>query len=352
MKKLSVVVGGQFGSEAKGHVAAQLARPHEPTLYIRVAGPNAGHTVYDTNGQKFALRQIPVGAALGSSYAIHCALAAGSEVQPSVLFDEWEWLRSAGHNINMTIDPEATILTRGHITEETGMHERMGSTGKGIGAARAGRIWRDPTRTWRVCDDNEFMTDAYDRGISIRGVAEVAMQAPFIRHIVIEGTQGYGLGLHAGHYPQCTSSDTRAIDFLAMAGLNPWHREFDQDEFDVWVVSRVYPIRVAGNSGPLYAETTWANLGLPEEFTTVTKKVRRVGEWDALLVKQAVEANGGAPHVKVALTMLDQKFPEAAGSTTADTWGDDIIKYIQSIETEVMAPVKMVTTSPTTAVFI
>ena len=129
--------------------------------------------------------------------------------------------------------------------------------------------------------------------------------------IVIEGTQGFRLGLHAGYYPQCTSSDCRAIDFLAMAGIAPWDAGIT--DFDVWVVVRAFPIRVAGNSGPMLDETTWQALGLPDEYTTVTQKVRRVGGWDDDLLLDAVEANGGPDVVKVAYAMADQRWPELAG---------------------------------------
>src|SRR5699024_7206253 len=73
-------------------------------------------------------------------------------------------------------------------------------------------------------------------------------------HVVVEGTQGYWLGLHAGHYPQSTSNNARPIDFLAMAGLNPWEWDF----YPIGV-TRTNPIRVAGNSGPLPAKPTGTN---------------------------------------------------------------------------------------------
>jgi adenylosuccinate synthase len=40
---VDVVVGGQYGSEGKGHICAYLARDYD--LLIRVGGPNAGHKV-------------------------------------------------------------------------------------------------------------------------------------------------------------------------------------------------------------------------------------------------------------------------------------------------------------------
>ena len=67
MRELTVVVGGQYGSEGKGAVVGHIA--HRPghtdstgpldsrDLVIRVGGPNAGHTVVDPDGQVYRLRR-------------------------------------------------------------------------------------------------------------------------------------------------------------------------------------------------------------------------------------------------------------------------------------------------------
>ena len=62
---LDVVVGGQFGSEAKGRVTLERVRHRlAQGKYVgsmRVAGPNAGHVVIDPKGERFAMRSLPVG---------------------------------------------------------------------------------------------------------------------------------------------------------------------------------------------------------------------------------------------------------------------------------------------------
>lgn len=347
MRKLEVVVGGQYGSEAKGHIVQRLTeqanRDGLPPTVIRVAGPNAGHTGYSSDGTPWALRQVPVAAVVDGPAVL--GIADGSEIDPAVLFDEIDSLRAAGlmDGKMLWVSEEATIISAEDHEAEGGqgghLQSRLGSTGKGIGSARSQRIWRKAQRVI----DSEFVMEQLDkRGVAFKPARVVAAGG----HTIIEGTQGYGLGLHAGHYPQCTSSDCRAIDFLAMAGVNPW----EADVFKVHVVARVYPIRVAGNSGPLKNETTWEYLGLPEERTTVTKKVRRVGleDWD--LVRDAVFANGGAGVVSVALTMLDQKFPELAGKPLdVETVPLQVLDYVKMIEDEVGAPIEWVTTGPNTA---
>jgi adenylosuccinate synthase len=67
-------------------------------------------------------------------------------------------------------------------------------------------------------------------------------------------------------------------------------------------VVRSFPIRVAGNSGDLPFETTFAAIGLPEERTTVTNKVRRIGRFDPLAFRRACLLNGPT---SLALTFTD-----------------------------------------------
>lgn len=362
---LEVVVGAQFGSEAKGHVTQRLTeralRRHSAVQVIRVAGPNAGHTGYDSTGRAWALRQVPVAAVVDG--AVVLGIGPGSEIDLPVLLDEIDSLTQAGlmKDKVMWVSGEATMITDRHKEIEAGamvastdgtyatatnLVQTIGSTGKGIGAARAERLMR---RASRLMDNKQAMDALNRRGVVVTANygdgPSFALNAP---HTIVEGTQGYGLGLRAGHYPQCTSSDCRAVDFVAMAGLSPW--EFGM--VDVWAVARIFPIRVAGNSGPLEDETTWEALGLPEERTTVTKKVRRVGmpDWD--LVRRAVRANGGAPTVKIAVTMLDQKFPDLRDERLTGTEDDEVWAYLKEIEGAVQTQIGMITTGPNTAQFL
>jgi adenylosuccinate synthase len=315
VNRLQVVVGGQYGSEAKGAVAGYLAAECGTLVAIRVAGPNAGHSVVDPrSGTKYALRQIPV-AAVTNPEAI-LVIAAGSEIELAVLRAEVEQLENDGIEVTnrLRIDPAATVLTPAHHGQEhdAELTARIGSTGKGIGAARADRIMR----TAQTVRDYPEPFTRYGKVTSAVGVIERLRHKPRLT-VQIEGTQGYGLGLHHPNYPQVTSSDCRAIDFMAMAGVSPW--EFN--DLEIWIVYRPYPIRVAGNSGPMYAETTWEELGLPPEYTTVTKKIRRVGHWDEDLARGAYRANGGGSQwgpVHLALTMADQMDPNIAGTTNAE----------------------------------
>jgi adenylosuccinate synthase len=342
--RLQVVVGGQYGSEGKGAVASYLAAEHQRGMSIRVAGPNAGHTVlgrchpdcaslqpaemladfkgevHPSHQHPWRLQQVPVAAVSSPDESL--VIAQGSEIEPDLLMRECDQLDKAGYNASerLIVDRQATIIEPIHVVRENpaglpGLTERIGSTGKGVGAARAARTMRDA----RLARDHNWIGARFtvtDTMMHIRSYIDGQ------RAVLVEGTQGYGLGIHAGQYPQCTSSDCTAIDMLSMAGISPWT---SGARLEVWVVFRAYPIRVAGNSGPLMDETTWEELGLPQELTTVTRKVRRVGHWEAPLAREAILANGGprygdpaASPVRAALTMADHAVPMAAGATSLD----------------------------------
>lgn len=308
---IHVVVGGQFGSEAKGHVAAQLHQRYKIHAAIRVGGPNAGHSAVDADGRVWALRTIPVAAVVDPDCQL--VIASGSEIDIEVLESEIDMLERAGHNVieRLNIDGQATILEPEHIAQEQNieLQQRLGSTAKGIGAARADRLMRKAPVAADRLDDRYLHPDtAY----------EMQMLHQMGGNILIEGTQGFGLGLHAGYYPFCTSNDCAAIDFVSACHIQP-HKQTDN-----WVVFRTYPIRVAGNSGPMFGETDWETLAaksggyIQQERTTVTKKVRRVGQWDHMLAMDAIVANGGVQYDRLhpVLTFADYLDPNLAGKTT------------------------------------
>lgn len=344
---LHVVVGGQYGSEAKGHVTGYLAAQEvEPTV-IRVAGPNAGHTAYDAQQQKWSLRQIPVAAVTNPE--AKCVIAAGSEIDPEVLHKEVHDLEGCGIKIGtrLFIDGEATVVNPEHREAEGNygghMTDRIGSTGKGVGAARADRIWRKAQRWVDAVGEGNWWSEPADT------VALIESRLTAGHAAIIEGTQGYALGLHAGHYPYATSSDCRAIDFCAMAGVNPWSNCVRQTQ--VWVVLRTYPIRVAGNSGPLRRETDWDTLAMRShghirtEYTTVTHMPRRVGLWDGQLARESILANGG-PVVNVALMFFDYWFPEIAGAESFGDLTEQHMGYILDLEKDIGAPIRLIGTGP------
>ncbi len=66
---VDVIVGGEYGSEGKGHVAAFLAPEYD--LLVRVGGPNAGHSVLDAKGVKYVHHLLPSGTLVSLRPASH-----------------------------------------------------------------------------------------------------------------------------------------------------------------------------------------------------------------------------------------------------------------------------------------
>lgn len=284
---IDIVTGGQYGSEGKGALADALVRKYDYDCLIRVAGPNAGHTVIDGTGTTRALRQIP--AAGINDYRPILYIAPGSELDIEVLKADMEVYAAADSPLadRLFVSPEATIVAPvDHLTEQREELLQGGSTRKGVGSARARRLMRDAER-------------AADYTAVLQNLGVIVDDPGYSQRAMLEGTQGYWLGSHAGLYPYCTSSDCRAIDFLAMA-----HTTYNSVQ--PWAVFRSYPIRIAGNSGPMENETSWEELGLRPEITTVTKKVRRVGYWESGRTQAAIHGHKvGDVWPAVAMTFMD-----------------------------------------------
>jgi adenylosuccinate synthase len=283
-------------------------------------------------------------------------------------------LDEAGYDAStrLVVDPEATLLEERHALEETGgrthgeagITASIGSTGKGVGAARADRLWRKAARIHELAPTGKLaLQHKLDRepgpgGVTLHVSDTAEAMTQVLRQgglVQVEGTQGFGLGLHAGFYPYCTTQDCRAIDVLAQAGLSPWMREVR--EFEIWVVFRTFPIRVAGNSGPLFGETTWERVGQTPERTTVTKKTRRIGEWDPILARRAIAANGGAgwghpSPARVALLFLDYVYQDLAGCLDPGRIWEVARDYIWSREDEMGCPISAVGVGPSQIVCI
>lgn len=280
---ISIVVGGQFGSEGKGKVAHYLAQEMKASFAVRCGGPNSGHTVIDENGNARIFQQLPTAAILPK---VNLAICAGSYIDLDILFKEMkETGLEAGR---LFIDPEAVIITDElkRREAESGLVKRIGSTGSGTGTAVSARINRE--------DSLLFAKDIEKLKPFIADLPKVLRNALSQQErLIIEGTQGVGLSpFHSRHYPYTTSRDTTAAAFLAETGLSP----FDVD--DVILTIRAFPIRVGGNSGPLKNEIDWHTVTIEsghhkpiEERTSVTKNIRRVARFDSKIVELGIAVN-------------------------------------------------------------
>jgi len=163
--------------------------------------------------------------------------------------------------------------------------------------------------------------------------------------IIVEGTQGIGLSLHHSEcFPYATSRDTTPAAFLSEVGLSPLLVT------EILLVLRTFPIRVAGNSGPLTREISWEELtrrsGAPEplvETTTVTNKVRRVGEFDWPQALRAVQISRPTGLVIHGLDYLD--FGDRGAQDPSELSAKSK-RFISEVESRLGAPVVLGFTGP------
>lgn len=294
---VDVVVGGQFGSEGKGNICAQLAQGYG--LLVRVGGPNAGHRVAHP---EFKYVQIPSGT--GSNLDAKIAIGAGATISIPTITREIGELGLTPDRLS--IDENAIIIEQADQDAETKSGDKIGSTKQGVGVATARKILgrfdqtplgskvrlakdADELRPF-IRDTKQLFEDAYASGI----------------RIMLEGTQGTDLSLHHAQYPHVTSRETTASGCLADAGIAPARVR------RVVMVTRTYPIRVGGTSGPLpneiSAEVIAQRSGLSAseisatEVGTVSGKARRIGEFNWEQVRRAAVLNGATD---LALTFAD-----------------------------------------------
>ena len=310
--KLTVLVGGQYGSEGKGAVAAHIANDYQ--VHVRVGSPNAGHTIY-WNGAKHVMQSIPCGWINPNATIV---IGRGALLNMKQLMKELVHIMQyyPDFKMRLMIDAKAGVLDERFHEQEGGvngeMHRRIGSTGEGVGPARIARLERDPQKfhlfedvaaEWGLEECVAYNTPDY-----------IVARQNLGDNVLIEGTQGSALSLLHSYWPYCTTIDTNASGIIAEVGIAPTRVT------NVLMVIRTYPIRVAGNSGPMENEISWEELSRRTgmnlcERTTVTKKVRRVAEFDDKLFRQSCLLNDPT---EIALTFADYVDPYIYEESSAE----------------------------------
>lgn len=380
MSKVTVLVGGAAGSCGKGKVCNVIADEYD--VHVRTGAPNAGHTLYH-NGDKIVLQTIPCGFTNLNAKLI---IGAGGMIIPDLFFKEIEMIKKYDPNIEkrVFVHPNVVIIEPKHTLAEYGQAEpcdyahkpmeckawqdikqglpeivdpctkcdklsandlwkMVGSTREGCGAALADKIWRGASPRGPValagewpgvkefcCDTTTLINEAIDNGESV----------------LLEGTQGSVLSLHHGTYPKTTSRDTNAGGWVSEAGISPLVVT------DIIGVIRPYPIRVAGDSGPMGSEEiTWAEVerraGVPEgtfkEITTVTKRVRRVFEFSHEFFKKTAMINR---FTGIALCFADYISAQDAGVNEWDKLSQATKDWVNNFEEEYGIPIVWISTGP------
>jgi len=333
---VDVIVGGQYGSEGKGNIAYAIGREYD--LLCRVGGPNAGHKI---PLEKTLTHRLLPSATLTSEAPI--VIGPGAVLDTDVLFKEIA--ESEVEYGRLHIDPQAMVIRSADIEAEGALVNDIGSTGKGVGAATARRITdrggqvelAGDVRALRpfIASTSEILADAYSAGA----------------RILLEGTQGSGLSLYHGSYPHVTSRDTTVAGCLAEMGISPLRVR------RVIMVCRTYPIRVQSptakgkHSGPMSQPTNWTEVSrrsgieLKElrkvEKGSVSKKRRRVSEFDWDLLRRSAELNGATD---IALTFVDYLNVKNRDARRFDQLQPETIRFIEEVERVSGAPVSLIST--------
>lgn len=335
---VDVLVGGQYGSEGKGQVAAYLAPEYE--LLVRVGGPNAGHSVWN-EPEPDVFHHLPSGT--NSALQADLLIGPGATINAENLIAEAARFEVDHHRLS--VDPHAMVIESYDIEEEQRLQEEISSTAQGVGVATSRKVLRtnaDPCV--------RLAKDIRELRPFVRSAGKVLEDAYAAGHrVLFEGTQGSGLSLHHGDYPYVTSRETSVSGCLAEAGIPPGRVR------RVIMVCRTYPIRVQNpsgrTSGPMEMETNFAAIsersGIPleelekNEVTSTTGRSRRIAEFDWHLLRRSASLNGPSD---IALTFADYLSIENRTARRFEQLTPQTILFVEEVERVVGARVSLIST--------
>lgn len=151
------------------------------------------------------------------------------------------------------------------------------------------------------------------------------------------------MSLHHASYPHVTSRETTASGCLADAGIAPNRVR------RIVMVTRTYPIRVGGTSGPMDlpidASVIAQRSGLPlsqiekTEVGTISGTKRRMAEFDWEQLRRSAVLNGATD---VALTFADYLTAENQTAERFDQLSYETKEFISEVERVANAPVSLI----------
>ncbi len=318
-----VVVGSQWGDEGKGKITDFLSQNAE-VIARYSGGDNAGHTIM-FNGEKFALRLIPSGIFFPKKINV---IGNGTVLNPEHLVEEIDNLTARGVSVdNLRISDRAHVILPYHIVldrlqEEAKKGDKIGTTGKGIGpaymdkAARVGIRMADlleketfeaKLRT-NLAEKNSLFQNVYgadplkfedifepfyEYGQRLKEyvtdtsvVLNDALDAG--KRVLFEGAQGNMLDIDQGTYPYVTSSNPVAGGVTIGSGVGP--NKINK----VVGVIKAYTSRVGDGPFPteLHDATGDFIREAGHEYGTVTKRPRRIGWLDTVVLRHSKRVSG------------------------------------------------------------
>ncbi len=254
--QICVVLGTQWGDEGKGKLVDVLAQEYGIVARAQ-GGANAGHTIYDLEGNKYKLHLIPSGILNPSAT---CVVGNGVVVHLPGIFDEIKGLEERGIKVQgrLIISDRAHLLFDMHKeidglreAELQGTGKQIGTTKRGIGPAYSSKATRNGIRVGDLVDMDQFAEKLrklaldgqkrfedfeYDVEKEIVMYREIAKTvAPYVqdtvhyineaakagKKILIEGANATLLDVDFGTYPFVTSSNPSIGGVLTGLGIAP-----------------------------------------------------------------------------------------------------------------------------------
>jgi adenylosuccinate synthase len=337
MTKTVIIIGCQWGDEGKGKIVDLLTQ-HVKAVVRFQGGHNAGHTLV-IQGKQTILRLIPSGIL---HEQVACLIGNGVVVSPEALLKEIDELEAKGipASQRLGISASCPLILPSHIAldearEKTAKHA-IGTTKRGIGPAYEDKVARRGLRMAdffnhkqlteklkTLLDYHNFLLQHYyhSESINYQQTLTALLKSgerlkPLIKDIpallaeyhqkekplLFEGAQGTFLDIDQGTYPFVTSSNTIAGAAATGSGLGIRHFN------DVLGVSKAYSTRVGNGIFPteLLNEEgdTLRNRG--HEYGSVTKRPRRCGWLDSVLLRRAVQLNSISSLCLTKLDVLDE----------------------------------------------
>lgn len=334
LSQVSGVLGCQWGDEGKGKLVDILAQ-HFDIVARCQGGANAGHTIYNSEGKKFALHLVPSGILNEETL---CVIGNGVVVHLPGLFKEIDGLESSGISCKgrILVSDRAHLLFDFHQAVD-GLREAelanffIGTTKRGIGPCYSSKVIRNgirvsdlrhmdifPQKLDTLLSDvaSRFKGFKYNPDMLRDQVEQYKRFAerlePFIadtvhvmnesisqkKKILVEGGQATMLDIDFGTYPYVTSSSPSAGGICTGLGIAP------RALGDLIGVVKAYTTRVG--SGPFPTEIIGKGGDLLRvagmEFGTTTGRPRRCGWLDVVALKYCCQINGFS---SLNLTKLD-----------------------------------------------
>lgn len=315
-----VVIGLQWGDEGKGKVIDVLSENFDIVVRFQ-GGSNAGHTVI-VGDETHKFRIIPTGAIRGKRVVI----GNGVVVDPVVLLQEIETLKTAGVKIDLLVSDRAHLITPYQIQidglqESAKGSKKVGTTKQGIGPSYSDKVSRIGVR---FCDFVETINEQWDllestsksriekvhestiddpSSTSKKSFSSIVQNLlPYVgdsgeyletelnsgKRVLFEGAQGALLDIDHGTYPYVTSSNCVSAAASTGTGVSFSHLG------SALGICKAYLTRVGTGPFPTELED---DIGLRmrdrgNEYGTVTGRPRRCGWLDLVALKYAIRLNG------------------------------------------------------------